>query len=58
MIFIAAIPIGFQIANKKTRRRLNFNFKGLAHNGGQAKLAENLRASPFNKDMSNETTKA
>jgi hypothetical protein len=58
MIFIAAIAIGFQIANQKTRKRLNFNFKGLSQNGGRAKLAENLRASPFNKEMSNETTKA
>ncbi len=24
--------------------------------GGRVKLAENLRASPFNKDLSNETT--
>jgi hypothetical protein len=34
------------------------NFKGLSQDGWRAKLAENLRASPFNKDLSNgnETT--
>jgi hypothetical protein len=26
------------------------NFKGLSQDGGQAKIAENLCASPFNKD--------
>jgi hypothetical protein len=46
MIFIAAIPIGFQIANKKTRMR--YNTKGLSEDGGRAKFSENLRASPFN----------
>jgi hypothetical protein len=29
------------------------NFKGLSQEGGQAKLAENLRASPFDKELSN-----
>jgi len=32
------------------------NFKGLSQDGGQAKLAENLHASPFNDDLSNDTT--
>ncbi len=56
MIFITVIPIGFWIANQKTRRRLNFNFKGLSQNGGRAKLAKNLRAAPFTKEMSKGTT--
>jgi hypothetical protein len=49
MIFIAAIPIGFQIANKKTRRRSK-TLKGSQRMGGwgRAKFSENLRASPFN----------
>jgi hypothetical protein len=29
---------------------------GLSEDGGRAKFAENFRASPFNKDLSNETT--
>jgi hypothetical protein len=32
------------------------NFKGLSQDGGQANFAENLCASPFNKDLSNETS--
>ncbi len=32
------------------------NFKGLSEGEGRAKFAENLRASLFNKDLSNETT--
>jgi hypothetical protein len=43
MNFHLCIPIGFQIANKKTRRRLQ------GCHGGRAKFAESLRASPFNK---------
>jgi hypothetical protein len=43
MIFIAAIPLGFQIANQKTRR----HFKAL-EDGGQTKFSENLCPSPFN----------
>jgi hypothetical protein len=31
-------------------------FKRLSEDGGQAKFAENLRASPFNEDLSNATT--
>ncbi len=31
-------------------------FKGLSQDGGRAKLAEYLRASPFKKELSNETT--
>jgi hypothetical protein len=31
-------------------------FKRLSQNGARAKLAENLRPSPFNKKLSNETT--
>jgi hypothetical protein len=30
-------------------------FKGLSEDGGRAKLIENLRAAPFNKDLSKET---
>jgi hypothetical protein len=29
---------------------------GLSKDGGREKLAENFRPSPFNKDLSNETT--
>jgi hypothetical protein len=32
------------------------NFKGLSQDGGRVKFAENLRASPFNDDLSNDTT--
>ena len=49
MILIAAIPIGFQIANQKTRRRSK-TLKGSQRMGGQATFSENLRAAPFNKD--------
>ncbi len=31
-------------------------FKGLSEDGWQAKFAENLRATPFNEDLPNETT--
>jgi hypothetical protein len=31
-------------------------FKELSDDGGQAVFAENLHASPFNKDLSNEAT--
>jgi hypothetical protein len=48
MIFSAAIPIGFQIDNQK-KKALYSNFKWLSQDGGRAKLAENLRASPFDK---------
>ncbi len=48
-IFYYDIPIVFQIGIKKTRRRSK-------EDGGQAKFTENLRASPFDKDLSNETT--
>jgi hypothetical protein len=32
------------------------NFKGPSQEGGRVKLAENLRASPLNNELSNETT--
>ena len=35
---------------------LGIGFKGLSQAGGRAKFAENLRASHFNGDLSNETT--
>jgi hypothetical protein len=53
MNFIAAILIFFQIAKKQGGA---LNFKELSQNVGRTKLAENLRASPFNKELSNETT--
>jgi hypothetical protein len=53
MNFIAAIPIGFQIAKQQGGA---LNFKELSQNVGRTKLAKNLRASPFNKELSNETT--
>ncbi len=37
-----------------TRWRCNVN--GLSHDEGWTKLAENLRASPLNKDLSKDTT--
>ncbi len=40
MIFIAAIPIGFQMPIKKNKDKPIFNFKGLSQNGGRAKLAK------------------
>ncbi len=39
----------------KKKRRL-FNTLKVSHRLGQEKLAENRRASPFNEDLSNETT--
>ncbi len=45
--FISAIPIGFQVANKK--KETHKNFKRLSQDVGRAKFAENLRASPFYK---------
>jgi hypothetical protein len=45
MIFNAAIPIGFQIANKKTRR--SSKLKGLLEDGGRTKFFKNLRTSPL-----------
>jgi hypothetical protein len=53
MIFIAAVPIGLQIANKKQGSALNF--QGLSQEGGWAKLAENRCASPFNRELSSES---
>jgi hypothetical protein len=47
IIFIAATPIGFQIANQETRRRSKI-FKG-SQRLGWAKFYENLSASPFNE---------
>jgi hypothetical protein len=49
-VFIAAIPTGLQISNKKQGGALNF--KGISQDGGRVKLAENLPASPFNEDLS------
>jgi hypothetical protein len=46
------LTIWFQIANYCTRWRCTFN--GL-QDGRRAKFAGNLRTSPFNKDLSNET---
>jgi hypothetical protein len=40
---------------KKNKMAIS-NFKGLSEAGGWGKFAENLRASPFNKNLSNETT--
>ncbi len=55
-IFIAAIPIRFQIANKKQESILNF-LKGSHTEWGVGEIPpENLRASLFNKYLSNETT--
>ncbi len=47
MMFIAAIPLGFQIANKK---------QGGAHRMGDGRIdySENFRASLFHDDLSNE----
>jgi hypothetical protein len=38
------------------KQRGALNFKQLSNDGGQTKFAENLRASPFNKELSNENT--
>ncbi len=53
-VFIAAIPTGLQISNKEQGGALNF--KGLSQDGERLNLTENLRASPFNKELLNETT--
>jgi hypothetical protein len=55
MIFIAAIKMGSQIANRKIRRHSK-TLKALREWGGGAKVSENLRTSPFIKDLSNEST--
>jgi hypothetical protein len=44
-----AIPICFEIGNKKIRRRSK-TLKGSQRICGRAKFAENLRTAPFNKD--------
>ncbi len=54
MSFIAAMPIGFQIANQK--KGVALSFKGLLQGGGRTDLSENLRASLFNDDLSIEPT--
>ncbi len=54
MNFIAALAIRILIANICSRCR--WIVDGLSKDEGRAKLAENLRASPFNKELSNETT--
>jgi hypothetical protein len=46
---VCAMAIRFLIANYCWRRHCNF--KGLSQAGKRAKLAENLRASPFNKEL-------
>ncbi len=48
----ALLAICFQIANSRTRWRCNF--KGLSQHGGRADFSQNLRASIFNDDLSNE----
>jgi hypothetical protein len=45
----APLAVRFLIANYGTRK--SYNFKGLSQAGGRAKFAENLRASPFYKDL-------
>jgi hypothetical protein len=50
MIFMAAMPIGFQIANQKKGGALNFT--GLSQDGGRTDLSEYLRASLFNDNLS------
>ncbi len=42
----------WQLKNKEAL----LNFKGLSEDGGRAKFAENLSASPLNKYLPNETT--
>ncbi len=48
-VFIAALPTGLQISNKKQGGALNL--KGLSQDGERLNLTENLRASPFNKEL-------
>ncbi len=50
----AQLVIRFLIANYCPR--WGCNFKELSHDGGRAKFAENLGASTFNKDLSNDPT--
>jgi hypothetical protein len=38
----------------KHRTSWHRSFKGLSHRGGQAELSDNLRASPFIKNLSND----
>jgi hypothetical protein len=52
---IAHLSIGCLIRNLKTRRRSN-TLKGSQRTGCGQNALKNLRASPFNKDLSNETT--
>jgi hypothetical protein len=40
----------------KDRRRWRGNLKGLLHESGRVKSAENLGAPPFKRDISNDTT--
>ncbi len=51
MIFIAAIPIGSQIASQKQGGALNFKMH--SQDGGRTNFSENLHASLFNDDLSN-----
>jgi hypothetical protein len=48
-------PIACRIANQRTRSRWK-TLKDSHRIGGQAELAENLCASFFNEDLSNDTT--
>ncbi len=52
--FMSALGIRILIANSCTRCRKIFEV--LSQDELQTKLAENLRASPFNKELSNETS--
>ncbi len=49
-----ATIIGFQVSNKKNKEALQKRI-GLSQDRGPL-CAENLRNSPFNKELSNETT--
>jgi hypothetical protein len=46
--------LSFQVVYKFPKKKQGgaLNFKGLSQDGGRVKLAENLRASPFNEDLS------
>jgi hypothetical protein len=52
VLYVANCLPNCQSKNKETL----VNFKGLSQDGGQAEIAENLCASFFNEDLSNDTT--
>jgi hypothetical protein len=54
-MFTSDSSIGCLIGNLKKGAALKLK-RALREDGEQAKFAENLRASPFNKDISNKTT--